>query len=59
MVPKLDLLMKALVLLSPQMGLNLFHGENRLLQFRTLSLEQPLPNSRFPVMTVFAAATFP
>ena len=55
MVPRLDLLMMVMVLLSPWMEPILFHGGGRLPQSMTPSLEQLLLNSRFPVI-IFTAA---
>ena len=58
MVAKLVLLMKAVVLFSPQMGLILFHGGDELPQFETLTPEELLLSSRTPVAT-FSTAVSP
>ena len=59
MAAKLVPPMKAMVLLSPQMGLILFHGGDKLPQLETLGLEQSLLNSRPPVVTLSAAVSPP
>ena len=57
MVAKLDPPMMAMVLLSPQMGLILFHGGDKLPQFETLNPEELSLNSTTPVMTSSGAVS--
>jgi len=58
MVTKPTLYLMALVLLSPQIGLNLFHAMGQLPQCKTLTLEQLWPDSR-QLITISNAAVCP